>query len=105
MEQISPGSFVYLVFIHLLSLFSIHLFSIHSLSEVPLCAGHYYLSCQGQEDTQEVVPILQDVQSASEVLTVVYIQQRESLISLHFTWSWDYLVAQMVKNLLAMQET
>lgn len=33
----------------------------------------------------EVVPILQDVQSASEVLTVVYIQQRESLISLHFT--------------------
>lgn len=85
MEQISPGSFFYLVFIHLLSLFSIHLFSIHSLTEVPLCAGHYYPSCQGQEDTQDVVPILQDVQSASEALTVVYIQQKESLISLHFT--------------------
>ena len=81
------------------------LFSIHSLTEGPLCIGHYYPSGQGQEDTQDVVPILQDVQSASEALTVVYIQQKESLISLHFTWNWDYLVAQMVKNLPAMQET
>lgn len=45
----------------------------------------HYPSCQEQEDTQDVVPILQDVQSASEELTIVYIQQKELLISLHFT--------------------